>query len=58
MDATASLCAGPVHLVKILKIADGRSWKVQRISQMRKGDDLGLYLSKTSGRICISEIPS
>jgi len=38
-----------VHMVEILKIAYCMAWKSSRTSLMRKGEEVGLYISKTSG---------
>jgi len=46
-----TLCTDPVHMVEILKIAYGMSWKSRRMSWMRKGEEVGLNISKTSVRI-------
>jgi len=44
-------CTDLVHIVGILKIAYGRSWKSRRMSWMRKGEEVWLRISKTSVRI-------
>jgi len=44
-------CTDLVHIVEKLKIAYGRSWKSQRMSWMRKGEEVRLNISKT--RVCI-----
>jgi len=43
-----TLCTDLVHMVKILKIAYGKSWESLRMSRMRNGEELGLTMSKTS----------
>jgi len=37
-----------VHFVGILKITDGRSWTSRRMSWMRKGEEVQIYISKNS----------
>jgi len=44
-------CTDLVHIVKMLKIAYGRSLKLWRMSWMRKDEEVGLNISKTSVRI-------
>jgi len=46
-----TLCTYLLHMVEILKIAYGRSWKSPRMSWMRKGEAVGVNISKTSIRI-------
>ena len=46
-----TLCTDLVHMVKMMKIAYGRSRKSRRMSWMRKGEDVGLNISKTSVQI-------
>jgi len=46
-----SLCTDPVHMVEIAKLALDRSWKSWRWSRMRKGEEVGLNVSKTRIRI-------
>jgi len=43
----------PEHMVEILKMAYGMSWKSQRISWMRKGEELKLNISRTRVWICM-----
>jgi len=38
------LCTDPVHMVEILKIAYGSSWKSWRMSWMRKAAEVGLNI--------------
>jgi len=48
-DHTANcitLCPDLEHMVDILKIAYGRSWKSRRMSSMRTGEEVGLNISK------------
>jgi len=40
-----------VHMVKTLKIACGRSWKLRRTCGMSRGEDSGLNISTTCVRI-------
>jgi len=42
-----TLCTDLVHMVEILKIAYGWSWKSLRMSWMRKGEEVGLKISTT-----------
>jgi len=37
-----NLCTDPVHMVEILKIAFGKSWKLQRMGSMRNDVEVGL----------------
>jgi len=46
-----TLSTDPVHMVEILKIAYGISSKSWGMSWMRKGEEVGLYISKASVRI-------
>jgi hypothetical protein len=41
------------YLVEKLKIGSGTSWESRRISWIRTGQDIGLYISKTSAWNCI-----
>lgn len=41
-----TLCTDLVRMVHILNILAGRSWKSQRMSQIRKGVEVGLYIQK------------
>ena len=41
-------CTDLVHMVEMLKIAYGRSWKSQRLSWMRIGEEVGINISKNS----------
>ena len=45
------LCTDLVHMVEMMKIAYGRSRKSQRMSWMRKGEEVELNISRTSVRI-------
>jgi len=40
-----------VHMVENLKIPYGRLWQWRRMSWMRKGEEVWLYISKISGWI-------
>jgi len=51
-----NLCTGLVHMVEMWKIASGRSWKLRGMCWMRKGEEVGLNISKTSIQICIGLI--
>jgi len=46
-----SLCTDLEHMVEILKIAYGRSSNSPRMNWITNGEELGLNISKTSGRI-------
>jgi len=39
-----TLCTDLVHMVEILKIAYGRSWKLRRKSWMNNGQEIGLKI--------------
>jgi len=40
-----------LHMVKILKIAKGTLWKLRRMSGIRNGEKVKLYISTTNGSI-------
>jgi len=44
-------CTDLVHMVEILKIVYGRSWKSREMSLMRKAEEVGKYILITSVRI-------
>jgi len=46
-----TLCTDLVHMVQILKIAYGRSWKSRRMSWMRNAEEGGLNISKSRVQI-------
>jgi len=46
-----TLCSDLVHKVEKFKLAYGTSWKSRRRSWMRKGEEVELYLQKTSEMI-------
>jgi len=46
-----TLCSDLLHMVQIFKIAYSMSWKWRRMSSIRNGEDIGLYISNTSGWI-------
>jgi len=41
-----------LHMVENLKIAYGTSWKSRETSWKKKGQEIGLYVSKISKWIC------
>jgi len=43
-------------MVKILKIAYGRSWTLRRMSWIKNSKEVGLYISKTGGWMFMHEI--
>ena len=51
-------CIDLLHIVEMLKISYGRSWKSRRMSWMRKGEKVGLNISKTSVKIYMRLIAS
>lgn len=51
-------CTDLVHMVEMLKIASGRQWKSQTITWMRKGDEIGQYISTTLVAIYMRLLPA
>jgi hypothetical protein len=42
-----------LHMVEIFKIAYGTSWKSRKMGWKRKGQEVGLYMSKISYWVCM-----
>jgi len=53
-----TLCTALVHMVTMLKIAYGRLRESQRMSWMRKAEEVGLNISNTSVRMYMRIIAS
>jgi len=51
-----TLSSDLLPMVEFLKIAYGMSWRLRTWSWIRKGEEVGPYMSETSGWICMQDI--
>jgi hypothetical protein len=47
-----------LHIVRSLKVAYGTLWKLRRMIWIRNVEEIGLYISETSGWNFISKLPA
>jgi hypothetical protein len=53
-----TVCSDGLHIVKILKIVYGTSWKSRKMSWKKKGQEVGLYMSKINDGSIYRTIPA